>query len=702
MAVCAWAVLGTPAFAQQQVSGDGASPIPLVLLRRSAKPAPDGSAADVLVRANPTSDDIAKRVAVLASDPNGFTQFALRLDRAVRTYLTSDPKVQGARRRVLSEPAYLFLSDRQGGFPAEHFWLEMPDGSLQEKKDVPFVDTVVGERDLVPGTPDGVEAIYAHELAHLLMAALAGPAPKRATSETHFITVRTDAWTAFVEGFGEHMQPMSLDHYPRAAWQAARTAPMPPAVVVQYERFVREQVAGCWICPANLAFLRWHGRGESWLRDGPVRVNLFARPITLPSALTGDGRPAGEVRMYRDVVPRFGSGLKNGQQMLESEGVIATLFYRLASDEGLRAHYRDTGFYERFVPPGAAADLMARGPAALFSPAENVYLKMFDVLHTTFAWSDWPAVSFVKAYAERFPDEAGAVYDVFLAVTHGVTVAPDAGARSHEPGYLTGLRDSVLAGSTTLDAGLGAPLWVTVPGFRLGMGLFRYFPIPNPYSFDLNAADVADLRQVSGVDSALASAIIAARDRRGWFGAVDDVVNVPGVTPELLARFKDMRARMVARLNRPRPAANDAGAWQNYLVTALRASYWLAAAWQYGRAIVLAGLAWLLVWGIGTRMMREPAAARKPGGRGRRVRRALRAWLRASVIASVPCAASVGLYAVNVLPSTGVMAATGAVIALGWLGARIASGRDSIYHYANHLRTVIALTAAAAVIGAMY
>jgi len=234
------------------------------------------------------------------------------------------------------------------------------------------------------------------------------------------------------------------------------------------------------------------------------------------------------------------------------------------------------------------------------------------------------------------------------------------------------------------------------------MGLFRYFPLPNPYTFDLNAAEVADVRQVSGVDAVLASAILAARDKRGSFATIDDLADVPGITPDMLARFKDMRARMVARLDRPRTQTAEAGLWQNYLVPALRASYWMAGVWQYGRAIALAGLVWLGVWWASGRVMRMPSFGPESVPRGRRIRRVLGAWFRASLIAAIPCAASIGLYTANVLPSPGVMAAVGVVIALGWQGLRIATGRDSIYHRASHLRTVSALAAAAAAIGAMY
>ena len=136
----------------------------------------------MLVQTTAARDEIARRAAALLAAPNGFGQHVLRLDRFVRTYLLHDPAVSGERRRVLGQPAFLFLSDREGGYPAESFWLEQPDGRLKEMRDVTFVDMIVDERDLVPGQIDGLQEIYAHELGHLMMAALAGPAPKRAST----------------------------------------------------------------------------------------------------------------------------------------------------------------------------------------------------------------------------------------------------------------------------------------------------------------------------------------------------------------------------------------------------------------------------------------------------------------------------------------------------------------------------------------
>ena len=721
------------------------APVPVVLLRRSAKPLPPGATGDALVRANLATDDIARRASRVMLDPDGFGQFALRLDRRARTLLLRDPATPGERRAVLLEPAYLFLSDRQGGFPAESFWLEQPDGALREKRGVPFVDTVVDEHDLDPGTIDGLEEIFAHELGHLVMAALAGPAPRRASSATHFVTVRTDAWTAFVEGWGEHFQPLGLDR-DRAAASAESTVVVAAAESTEreriarareafwYPRFAREQVEGCVICPANLRLLWWQGPGEQSLRDGALRVNRFIRQVELPARLRGDGRPAFEARMYRDVVPPSDGGpMKNASQMLSSEGVVATFFYRLVTDARLRSAYRDPAFYAPFISEEEAA-LMARlGPASVVPAPENAYLKLFEVMHRSFQWGDWPALEIVRAYAARFPDEAGAVYDVFLEVTRGVTVETAAPARHNEPGYLADLRERLLAGRARLDGNVGPPLWVAVPGLHLGMGVFRYFLVPAPYTFDLNAADATDLRSVPGVSAALAAAIVDARDRRGWFARLDDLGAVPGVTPDLLARFRSMHAQMQERMNRPRQRTSDPGWLKDYLALVLKGSYYAAAAWQLGSALLIAGLGFAFAWWAagkvvpGGRMAaggnntdREETGAPRRQVRGGPVRR----WMRAAVVALVggaaaavvPTAVSLALYGRGVMPTALNMAAAGLVIGIAFTSvaviastarrrtgtSRSAAMRFPVFDRRSALRVIASSVVASLVVGLLY
>ncbi len=75
---------------------------------------------------------------------------------------------------------------------------------------------------------------------------------------------------------------------------------------------------------------------------------------------------------------------------------------------------------------------------------------------------------------------------------------------------------------------------------------------------DLNAASQQQLAALDGVGEELASRIVAYRGRHGPFDSVDDLGDVPGVSPELLARLgAHLRAEGPAPLAPPLPCAPD-------------------------------------------------------------------------------------------------------------------------------------------------
>jgi hypothetical protein len=176
-----------------------------------------------------------------------------------------------------------------------------------------------------------------------------------------------------------------------------------------------------------------------------------------------------------------------------------------------------------------------------------------------------------------------------------VTVDAVASTRHAQHNYLAALRSRLVRGQIKLDANLGAPLWLSNADFRRGLGVFRYFPLSSPYNFDLNAADVADLRTVPGVTSALAERIIAAREQRGHFESLQDLAPIEGMTPALLDHFQRMRAEMEKELvARPK---DDPGLL-SLLLTFLVSSYAVAALFQMIEVLLVAALVNRLIGGL--------------------------------------------------------------------------------------------------------
>jgi hypothetical protein len=72
----------------------------------------------------------------------------------------------------------------------------------------------------------------------------------------------------------------------------------------------------------------------------------------------------------------------------------------------------------------------------------------------------------------------------------------------------------------------------------------RYRGVPRAHTFDLNARAAADLAGVRGMSASLAAAILASVP----YVSIEDLQRVPGMTPAVLATFREMRRAMEAPL----------------------------------------------------------------------------------------------------------------------------------------------------------
>ncbi len=70
-------------------------------------------------------------------------------------------------------------------------------------------------------------------------------------------------------------------------------------------------------------------------------------------------------------------------------------------------------------------------------------------------------------------------------------------------------------------------------------GMLEAPPPAPPEELELNAATAEELTTIPGVGPELAERIIAARDARGGFSAIEDLLEVRGVGQALLGRIKD-------------------------------------------------------------------------------------------------------------------------------------------------------------------
>lgn len=471
-----------------------------------------------------------------------FAHQVILLDRYARNLLLSE--VAGQRPpQYLTTPAYLLMSREEGGFARHGFWLEDAKGQ-RELVLAGYVDLVVDQESVEDGN---LEEIFSHELGHQILGELVGKLPPGLSRNMHESMTVTDHSTAFDEGYAEHFQPLVRD---------ASANP-----------HLRELSRGT--TSADLDRL-WISRLDQQLRTDGVKRNLFIHRKALPTEALDPS--ADRYRLYLDnetSTAFLNDELRNGEQMMASEGVIATIFYRIVNDPALRDHYRNASFYRPFF----AAAVAPEQPNNAISAEENVNLKLLVALrHAAKAVASGvpPMIALVNSYAATFPDEASAIYKLFLEATRGATVSQElADAFEHAAAdgrrgdiaafrpssraafsLLESTTDRVVRGDLPLEANLGPQLWLLNADFKIAPAIWS----PDrtlPFTLNLNAATEVDLMTIPGVDLATARQIVAARRARGFFRTLDDLNSV--LSPQLIQKFHSMWGQMNATSAIARP-----------------------------------------------------------------------------------------------------------------------------------------------------
>ncbi len=377
------------------------------------------------------------------------------------------------------------------------------------------------------------EEIFSHELGHLILKTLTGGLEIGQSRKMHQSMTVTDYPTAFDEGYAEHFQPLARD--------------------ATQNSYLRKMESGTRVTDFDLL---WLSSADGQLRTDGVKRNLFIHRKPLPERAF-DATPD----LYRLFVDAETStvflpaGLKNGQQMMASEGVISTLFYRIVNDEQLRNHYREAAFYRAFLTDGFDH------PENLIQPAENVNLKLFAAMAELrgVKRDQPPMIGLVKQYARLFPDEAKRIYALFIETTWGATVSQQLAselARAAEDGGrgdMSAFRqerpfpllDSTIAevvnGKRVLDDNLGPELWILNSEFKIASPVWstdRRLPL----TINLNTATVPELMTIPGVDLVAARKIIAARSEQGFFRSMNDLK--PILSPAIVHRLNSMAEEM--------------------------------------------------------------------------------------------------------------------------------------------------------------
>jgi len=513
---------------------------------------PNGDTRDGLpvMRRHPASD------AASAVLTRGYSARLLRLYALEQEYLRR-------KSAIPPEPAYLVLSERQGGFAKFGFYL-----GDQKKPDVGWIDLHRNSR--LSGRFGSVDQIFPHELLHVIVRQLAGPPRISGSNQIHAVAVRTDPSVAFNEGLAEHAQVMAIDD-PDAV-DDTRSLPDRRDIQARADRefaaFARD-LTSRWrpVEPSRLRFFLWFGQAEQVQRYYAVKSNLFARqPSIPPTLLTTDPYCA---YLLQSVMPGAADGAtKPANLVLSTEGGVAHLFWRLVTNDSLQQRYRSEEFYAQF---GVAPQDV--------TPLENVYLKLFSVLHDV---RPSTAAEALRGWTRVHPDDALDVDRIARAALLGQ------------------------------DLPAMPEIWLANEAFHTGTSLYDQFrALPRPHTFDANAAVPLDWLAVPDVTGDLATRLVGGAP----YASLDALIATPGLPAPVRARIAAMATAMTQVVSQERHdeealdvwaivrtyllrlvavvfVATAAGAWLARLAGV--SAYWTAALIALSATALVISLAWVI------------------------------------------------------------------------------------------------------------
>lgn len=409
-------------------------------------------------------------------------------------------------------PNVLYLSQTEGGFPRLGLILH-EGGETSEYLDLYYVDLVLDEERVARGELD----IFSHELGHVMMLNIWENIPDQRSNKQHVSMGISDYSTAIFEGWGVHFQRLTYDFIP----------------------LYREKYLDSFDYSRDTTHL-WHSNVDQDLRINGVLGNIYIHQKLLPD-LDISLLDQEEIILLEHASPIFDkTRLRNGQQMLSCEGVLATLFYRINNNEILQNNYQDQHFYDRFLLRPMPA---RHNPKELFTPFENVMLKHFWIwsqLNKKASSESILFIEYIKQWLESFPEDKEEIIRLFLLTTVGKTVSNELGNVYDELGFygmigniqkfreyfkefqeiFTSIKQNVLTDVSILGANVGPQLWVKNESLLIRRALWDPSR-KQPMWINLNTASVYDLASFPEIGMETAQILIQKRDGLGYFKSIE-------------------------------------------------------------------------------------------------------------------------------------------------------------------------------------
>lgn len=430
------------------------------------------------------------------------------------------------------EPAYIALTDQEGGFARKGFML-LQNGKYSDRSASLYVDLVEGA---VQGPQDhlmSLTQLYPHEMAHVIYRLLCSRdsverIPRHV--DVHYFSIVTDYGTAFDEGFAEHIENIARFYEPDPQIRKGiytdidRLRERLPQNLARFGRDVR--------FPFRLGFYRatmlmWYQQYENFKRY----EHAVNRTVRFRSATPTRGNLEDRLTFRNAAIRADSPAVRNAAQQFACEGVVNSFFTHLTHSE-LGEHYLPDSFYRAFLPDTI---LQPVSIPHLFPPWKNQMLKYFYVMHRFVVREKSPEAqlaTFLKGYLRSFPEEQAIVLRIFRFVTgmdYPETMPPE--------------------------------LWLKVDGYKhriLVLDAWGALTAP-VYTFNLNAAEAVDLLTIPGMSAEDAQRIIAYRDAQGGLPGLEALREIPGLTPATLERLMQCRMQAEASGSTEEPELSISG-----------------------------------------------------------------------------------------------------------------------------------------------
>ena len=351
--------------------------------------------------------------------------------------------------------------------------------------------------------------LFAHEFSHVWIYWLGMDWSLSLANKFHTSTSITDFYMAFSEGFAEWLEIVTKD--------------------LRGYRFKDGELWDYGYDGNALISQR-----DQQLRYHAVKNNRFIYQSAVPYAEDFSSTYANLHMAHITSTAFTPERLKNGSQILSSEGAVASIFFQIYVHEMFKNTYENEDFYVAF---GATSQEL--------TPIENLLLKILYAMAKIDMKQPSLMTDFIVSYGKCFPMEKEEIYNVFTKTTHFATVSPEARElfgeiyrvgrigdvasavdliKNARTPLVADLRMKLLEGNLELDNAVYDEIWVT--GDKEIPPTPWELSITVRYRFNINTATAIDFMAINNVTLDIGERLVIARESQNGFDSADEFWNL--------------------------------------------------------------------------------------------------------------------------------------------------------------------------------